>query len=439
MVEPIDALLDRAAPDAHLERTTVRLELLRFGRSQVTYQHSEERTVLRMRLQRNGREAWGSTTDGSPKAVAELRDRLEAHARAMPPGDPLPVMRAAGEAPRLPTYFSATDLASAEDRVSLMLAVQAAMPRGTMVGGSVTNAAEEVEVATSAGLRRREHRTRAAVVAVGEREGRSTYMRTVSRDIDALDLPSVASRAAALIARVDDGRVTPGRFRVLLWPQAVITMLATLGHIGLGGRAYGSGESPFAGRMGEPVAAGHLTVADDAADSRGLATGFDAEGAVKHRVPLIEDGRLVGVVHDVRSADRAGTESSGHAVPPGWRFGAGPSPSHLVMSPGALSDEALLSALGNGIAVQRVDYVRVVQPRQGIVTGSTRDATMLVRNGRVTARLPALRFTIALPELFRAVEAIGFRRETGDTVFMESVVAPGMVVGEFPIDAVAHA
>lgn len=440
MSGPIDALLDAAGPDAHLERRTTRLELLRFARSQTTYQHSEERSEVRLRLVRDGREAWGTTSDASPAALAELRTRLEAHASALPPGGDVVPIAGHDEAPaRLPTYHTATDHASAEERLGIMLAVAAVMPAGTRLGGSVTQATEDVEIATSAGLRRQERRTRAALVAVAERHGRSTYLRDVSRDIDALDLPAAAHRAAALMARMDAGTVEPGRHRVLLGPQAVITLLATLGHIGLGGRAYHDGEGPYAGRMGERVAAATLNVVDDAADPRGLPTGFDPEGAVKHRVPLIEQGRLVGVVHDTRSAAAAGTHSTGHAVPPGWRFGAGPSPSHLVMGAGSLSDEALLVTTGDGIAVQRVDYVRVVRPRQGIVTGATRDATMLVRGGRIAARLPALRFTVALPDLFAAIEAVGARRERGETVFMESILAPAVVVDAFPVDAVAHA
>jgi predicted Zn-dependent protease len=432
------AILDELGSTAHVELLRERLELLRFGESRVTYQHSEERDTLRVRLLRDGREAWGITSDASPHAVAALRRRLERNAAALPAGEPVPLLVQADAQPQLPTYHASTERATADDRLAAMLAVAAAMPPGARLGGSVTHSVAEVSVVNSSGLQRHERRSRAAVTAVAERGGRSSYLRCVRRDAQGLGLADASRQAAGLLADMDEEGLEPGRYPAYLAPQAVITLLATLGFIGFGAAAYVSGESPFASSLGEQVLDPAVTITDDGTDAAGLPTGFDTEGALQRRVPLVEAGRLAGMVHDVRTATAAGVETTGHAVPPGWRFGGGPSASHLVMAPGRASRADLLAAVGDGLAIQRVDYVRVVQPRQGIVTGTTRDATMLVRDGRIVAGLPSFRFTLALPELFARLTAVGSEREVGDTVFMESVVAPGMVVRAFPVDEIAQ-
>ena len=102
----------------------------------------------------------------------------------------------------------------------------------------------------------------------------------------------------------------------------------------------------------------------------------------------------------------------------------------------AATDEELAAACDTGLSIQRVDYVRVVHPKRTLVTGSSRDATLWLEGGRAVARLPQFRFTLRLDELFSSLEAIGARRERGETAFMESVVAAGATTSSFPVDVV---
>jgi predicted Zn-dependent protease len=157
---------------------------------------------------------------------------------------------------------------------------------------------------------------------------------------------------------------------------------------------------------------------------------------LKRRVPLLDRGVLAGVVHDAETARRAGTEPTGHSAPPGWRFGADPIPSHLLMAADSASDQDLLTACDTGLSIQRADYVRVVNARQTLVTGTTRDATLWIERGRIIARVPQFRFTLRLADLLENVEAVGGRRERGDSVFMESVVAPAILVSALPVQVV---
>ncbi len=93
-------------------------------------------------------------------------------------------------------------------------------------------------------------------------------------------------------------------------------------------------------------------------------------------------------------------------------------------------------ACGTGLSIQRADYVRVVNSRQTLVTGTTRDATLWIEHGRIAARVPQFRFTLRLADLLGNVEVLGSRRERGDSVFMESVVAPAMLVSALPVQVV---
>ena len=57
----------------------------------------------------------------------------------------------------------------------------------------------------------------------------------------------------------------------------------------------------------------------------------------------------------------------------------------------------------------RLHYLGVVHPREGVITGMTRDGTFRIRNGRIAEPLVNLRFTIAMPDLL--AEVPGLSRE----------------------------
>ena len=127
------------------------------------------------------------------------------------------------------------------------------------------------------------------------------------------------------------------------------------------------------------------------------------------RVALITGGVASGVVHDLATAREAQVASTGHAVPAAWRFGAGPSPGHLLVGAGEASEAELIAECGRGLYVQRLDYVRVLRPGDVLVTGSSRDSTLWIEGGKAVANVPQFRFTASVAELLRGVLAIGMR------------------------------
>jgi predicted Zn-dependent protease len=334
------------------------------------------------------------------------------------------------------TYFESTASATAQDRATLFRDALHRLPPEARLGGSITHAVIDHSVANTNGLKRSERRTRAAAQFIGSLGDRSSFGRAVHRDAAALPVEVALDSVRSGLAVLPTRDLQAGVYRTLLGPQATIILLAIYAQIALGGRHYLDGLSAVSGQMGDRVVSPLLTLVDDGGDDAGLPTTFDTEGYPKRRITLIDRGRLTGVVHDANTARRVATLATGHTAPPGWRFGADPIPSHLFIDVGSSNDGDLLAAVGSGLSIQRVDYVRVLNARQALVTGTTRDATEWIDHGRVVARVPHFRFTLRLTDLLNCVEAVGVRRERGDTVFMESVVAPSIVVAALPVQTV---
>jgi PmbA protein len=195
----------------------------------------------------------------------------------------------------------------------------------------------------------------------------------------------------------------------LLEPYAVADLLEYFAYDSLGALGLLEGRSFFSGRLGQKVFDAGITLADDALDDRGLPKAFDFEGQPKRSVPLVEDGVARGVVWDRQAATQVGggQGTTGNAVPPHVRGVFGPLPTALSLAGGeAESLDELAEAVGDGIHVTRLHYLSVVDPREGVITGMTRDGTFRIRDGKVAEPLVNLRFTVSVPELLADVPAL---------------------------------
>ena len=94
------------------------------------------------------------------------------------------------------------------------------------------------------------------------------------------------------------------------WPGVLLH--EAVGH-GFEGDFHRKGSSVFSGKMGQRVAAAGVTVVDDGsiAGRRGSLS-FDDEGTPTQRNVLIEDGIMVGMMHDRMSARLMGMEATGN-------------------------------------------------------------------------------------------------------------------------------
>ena len=206
----------------------------------------------------------------------------------------------------------------------------------------------------------------------------------------------------------DLAELSPGEYPVVLEADAVGTLLDFLGQVAFNGQAHTEGRGALADRLGTRVSAATINLADSPQFPSTLPRAFDAEGVAKSPLPLIEDGVARNVVHDTRSAARAGAgaQSTGHALQAGGSS-EGPQPTNLVLIGGGARDEHELAApIERGLYVTRLWYVNVVREREALLTGMTRDGTFLIEDGRITRPARDVRFTDSALRILDATEAL---------------------------------
>jgi TldD protein len=122
-----------------------------------------------------------------------------------------------------------------------------------------------------------------------------------------------------------------------------------VGH-GLEGDFNRKGTSAFSGRIGERVAAPGVTVFDDGAipDRRGSLT-VDDEGTPSGRTVLIEDGILVGYMHDRMSARLMGLTATGNGRRQSYAHLPMPRMTNTGMLAGSSNREEMIASTKRGL------------------------------------------------------------------------------------------
>lgn len=406
-----------AADGVHATAVRERSLMLRFALSRPTQATSVDAVEVDVVAVREGHIGAAAANVLSDDALAGCGRRAveaaEAAARsaAAPgtyPGFPAPAVAAPHDGWDAET--SALDPAAGGG--ALATAFAACGRHGCEAFGTWTVAEVETAIASTTGMRATDRVTDAFMkVTAIEPGGRSGWASATAVAAGGLDARALAEQAALrATGAFGTGReplaLEPGEYPVVLAPAAVGELLVWLGFTAFNGLAHADGRGALVGRLGTLVTAAAVNVSDSPRDGGTLPRSFDAEGVPKTALPLIQDGVAQAVVHDTRSAARAGTHSTGHALAAGgtsW----GPVPTNLLMTGGGAADEAeLCGAIERGIYVTRLWYVNAVRPKETVLTGVTRDGTFLIEDGAVTRPLEDLRFTDSVLRILCGVEAL---------------------------------
>ena len=403
----------------------------RFAGSEVHQPTLIENVSVFVRIVRGNRVGAAAANRVDDEGLRDLALRAGEAAEAAPEDPDLPALAGASALPDVEGYDEETAGLSPADQARL--AADAIGGAGdTPVYGFFTSGTATVAVVTSAGFAAEQTSTDAVALALAATDGASGYAEQTSWAVGDVDPAAVARQAFELAKRTANAdELEPGTYRAVLGPYAVGELLQYFAFDAFSGLALLEERSYLAGKLGERRFDEKVSIADDALDPQGLPKQFDFEGVPKQRVPLVENGVLRGAVWDSTSAVRAGgsRQSTGHAPPPAFRRW-GPLPFALSLAGGeAESIDELVELVGDGIYITRLHYLGIVEPRQGILTGMTRDGTFRIRDGKLAEPLVNLRFTVAVPDVLADVP--GLTHETtlaNEAAFYDERFAYGALV-----------
>lgn len=249
--------------------------------------------------------------------------------------------------------------------------------------------------------------------------------------LDAFDPHALFDTLASVAGdRREPREAPPGTYRVVLGPQATGPLAMFLGAVGFNTRSILEGRSVIDSQNPERIASELVTLVDDREALALPLKPFDFMGDTTRQLTLVDQGEPKDIPWDRALAQEQEQSSTGHGQ---LRPNAdGPVPRSVVWQPGNNSVEGLLEQLGDGLYIHHFHYVNVHHPKSLTLTGLTRDGVYWVENGRIAWPCHNLRFTMALGDALRSVEAVGSDLMPSTALWgLMKVATPSALLGKF--------
>lgn len=313
----------------------------------------------------------------------------------------------------LKTYDEKTaNFSPAQRAKAVKTIIKKAKAKKFTVAGAFSTASSEIAVINSKGVRAYQPASSAATNMVVMSDSSSGYASDTTRYVDQIDFEHLADIAVTKCDLSQNPiQLEPGEYEVILEPAAISEVLEWLNYVSFGSKGFEQNMSLLSGKIGKKITSDQISIYDDALDQNAMAFPFDFEGVPKKKVAFIDKGIAKGVVYDTTSAKRAGVKSTGHAIMPEYAS-EGASSFNIMMKPGKVKREKLIENVKRGILVTRFHYINgLIDPRNSMLTGMTRDGTFLIENGELKSGLKNMRFTDSIMRAFGTVKGISKERE----------------------------
>lgn len=301
--------------------------------------------------------------------------------------------------------------------------------------GAFTESAGEILIANSLGVLAY-HQSKSAdlsVIATGKYG--SGYAGETAHGGKDIHVDKIMKRVVEKATLGGEPKEVPaGEYEVILEPPAVAELLDFFSWLGPNAGVFHEEVSFMQGNLGKKFFDEKLTITDDPFHKDIFQIGFDLEGYPKKPLKIISRGKLAGIAYDSYHAAKYKKPNTGHGqlAPNTW----GPMPSHLVVAPGSKSLATLVRSVKRGILVTRFWYTRVVNHKELMLTGMTRDGTFLIENGKITSRLLNLRYTESVLNAFKKIKGIGNKLQLEGSEGFPSLV-PHLHLAKFNFTGVA--
>ena len=204
-------------------------------------------------------------------------------------------------------------------------------------------------------------------------------------DVDAMAVADGCAKDA--LEKLGAGRLASGARSVVIRNNAMADLLSTFAGVFSADNAQ-KGMSLLAGKEGQRIASEAVTLIDDPLMPWGLGScPFDREGAAAKTKNVIEGGMLKTLLHNRKTAKKAGVSTTGNAAGSGRV-----APSNLYIRSGSETLDALLEKMGDGLLITELSGLHAgANPISG-------DFSLLARGFEVVGGKPVRaveQFTVA--------------------------------------------
>lgn len=371
------------------------------------------------------------------ESVELLIRGAKANAQIIDSDDDIEFFSGSPDYPEVEAFDSGIEAVTAEEKIDFALALEAEAfatdERVTMVNWASAGYGEsDVYIANTKGLEQSFRRNGAygyVSVVVNQGEQTKTGLRVIfGNDWTEFDAKKLAREAVEEATSLLGAESLPsGDYRILLRHDVARNILSTFASV-FSAEAVQKGLSLLSGKLNQEIASPLVTLVDDPLlKNGGASASFDDEGVATYRKHVIEEGRLVTFLHNLKTAKKDGVSSTGNASRASFKSPVGIAPTNFFIQPGTKNYDSLVESLGHGIIIINV---------QGLHSGAnpvSGDFSLgaygyLVENGVIVRPVDQITVAGNFFTLLTEVEAIGSDLEFGSPGAGGHVGSPSLLV-----------
>jgi PmbA protein len=255
------------------------------------------------------------------------------------------------------------------------------------------------------------------IAQAGDGAMQRDYWFSVARTLRKLESPEAVGKEAArrTLRRLGARKVASTQVPVVLDPLVAGTILDNI-FDAVNGNAIYRQSSFLAGKLGEKIAGGNVTLIDDGTMPGGFGTSpFDGEGVPSRRTPVIEKGLLKSYLLNTYAARKLGLATTGNASR-GLTGNPGIGSGNFFLQPGTRTPRQIIAEIKDGFYVTEFLGFGV-----NLVTGDfSRGASGLwIENGELTFPVEEVTAAGNLKDMLNNISEIG-----NDLEFRGSTACP---------------
>lgn len=153
------------------------------------------------------------------------------------------------------------------------------------------------------------------------------------------------------LSKIGGTSIVSGNYKVIINNEAMVSLLSTFAGI-FSGDAVQKGLSLLKDKEGEIIAADIVNLVDDPHLEDGLASvSFDDEGVATLKTYLIKNGKLNSLLHNLKTANKAGVKSTGNGFKSSYASPISVSPTNFYIEPGINSLEEMTKKINKGLII----------------------------------------------------------------------------------------
>ncbi|MBR0408015.1 MAG: TldD/PmbA family protein [Clostridia bacterium] len=386
----------------------------------------------------NGKMGYAATEAFDEEAVGQLVRAVKESAELTEDEDVQEIYPGDKEYPKIDNYCPALDEVDEQKKLQLIQDIEkkalAMDERITALNyNMISTSSGETRIVNSYGLNLNARDNMAvcyvsATAKEGERVSTGSGFK-VTRNFEELDADAITKEAVdEALFMLKAAPVPSGNYRAIIDAKCMPDLLGVFAGV-FSAESAQKGLSLLAGKEGEMIASEIVTLMDDPLLPGGLASQpFDAEGVATHTKAVIENGKLTTLLHNLKTARKAGVKTTGNAAKSGYAGAVNVSPSNFYLKPGEKTQAELFADLGDGLVITEVSGLHAgANPISGDFSLIAQGYT--VKDGKKDK--PVEQITVAgnFYQLLKNIRAVG-----SDLTFPgSSIGSPSVDVGEIAV------